>query len=419
MIKNINRTIISLVAAATLTLSLFGCVNEIRGEPIMLPESNDVVGLQLDDKYLNSSMDFSIEIFKKTYTSEINTLVSPLSIVTALALAANGADNETLSQMEHVLTNGLPIAELNGYLYTYINSLPSNEKAKFHLANSIWFKDVASLKMQDDFLQTSIDYYDTSIFKEIFDNTTVSKVNNWVKENTHEMIDEIIDSIDSAMVTFLINALAFEAEWAKPYTLDNINEDIFIDINGKKRDINMMHSDESIYLENENVTGFIKPYANDTYSFVAILPNESIDFNDYVSQLSSEEIIDLLSKRKNEKVVTSLPKFEYDFSIKLSDTLFCMGMEDAFIGPKADFTKMAISEEGNIYISDVIHKTYIKVDELGTKAGAVTAIIMKSFGFIEASPKEVILDRPFVYMIVDNKTNLPIFIGTVITFNNK
>jgi len=416
---NINKATISLVAATTLTLSLFGCVNEIRGEPIMLPESNNVVGLQLDDKYLSSSMDFSIEIFKKTYTSEINTLVSPLSIVTALALAANGADNETLKQMEHVLTNGLPIAEFNGYLYTYINSLPSNEKAKFHLANSIWFKDVASLKMQDDFLQTSVDYYDTSIFKEIFDSTTVSKVNSWVKENTHEMIDKIIDSIDSAMVTFLINALAFEAEWAKPYTLENINDDIFIDITGEKKDIVMMHSDESIYLENDKATGFIKPYANDTYSFVAILPNESVDFNDYVNQLDSKEIIDLLSKRKHEKVVTSLPKFEYDFSIKLSDTLFSMGMQDAFIGPKADFTKMAISDAGNIYISDVIHKTYIKVDELGTKAGAVTAIIMKSFAFFEESPKEVILDRPFIYMIVDNKTNLPIFIGTVITFSNK
>ena len=392
-----------------LSILLFsGCSSKTPDDVIPTP----IEKIDIDEGFVASTMDFSVEVFKRTWDGETNTLVSPTSIMVALAMVANGADAETLAQMEKVLGADIPLEDLNKCLYTYLNALPNEEKAKFLYANSIWIKD-GDLSIRDAFLQLNTEYYNAEIFEAAFDASTVKEVNAWVDKNTSGMIKDLVNELDPATVMLLINAIAFEAEWAVPYTTENVVKDMeFTAISGSKENVEMMYSEEMHYLENDLVTGFMKPYANEGYYFVALLPNEDVDVNDYIAQLSGEEIAELLHHQETVAVSVALPKFSYDFRIELRELLIAMGMSDAFFPGTADFSKM--SDEGNseFFISEVIHKTYISVDEVGTKAGAVTGIVMNTTA-AQTDAKLVILDRPFIYMIVDRYTNLPIFIGVV------
>ena len=175
-----------------------------------------------------------------------------------------------------------------------------------------------------------------------------------------------------------------------------------------------MYALETIYLDDGKATGFVKPYYDHKYSFVALLPNEDIAIQDYVASLSGSGFINTLNNAQSIDVQTALPKFTYDYEIMMNDTLITLGITDAFDPEKANFGKMADISEENLFISTVLHKTFIAVDELGTKAGAATSVgISKSSAPLHE--KQVILDRPFVYAIVDNATNLPVFLGIVAT----
>ena len=391
-----------------LLVSLSGCNKKNSDDVVPTP----IDKVEIDEKFISSTLDFSVEIFKTSWDGETNTLISPTSIMVVLAMTANGANDETLAQMEMVLGRDIPLVELNKYLHSYLNALPSEEKVQFLFANSIWIKD-CDLSINDDFLQLNTDYYSADIFKVAFDDGTVKEVNTWVDKNTNGMIQELVKEFSPATVLVLINAITFEAEWAVPYTIDSIRKNAeFTTISGSKEKVEMMHSKERLYLENDKVTGFMKPYANEDYYFVALLPKEGVDISDYIAQISGQEITELLGNQEIIEVSVSIPKFSYSFDIQLKDILVDMGMSDAFSEGVADFSKMVDSEDYNFFVSEVIHKTYINVDEVGTKAGAVTGVIMETTS-APMDSKVVVLDRPFVYMIVDKYTNLPIFIGVV------
>ena len=179
-----------------------------------------------------------------------------------------------------------------------------------------------------------------------------------------------------------------------------------------------MHSYEHKYLDDGNATGFVKDYAGCRYSFVALLPNEGVSLSDYVETLantSPEKLVTFLSSPKNATVEATMPKFGYDFEMKLNDTLASLGLSDAFDSSKADLSKLGNCSDGNnLYINEVLHKTHIEVGERGTKAGAVTSVeVNTEASMYPEEIKEVTLDRPFVYIIFDNETSTPIFIGSV------
>ena len=211
----------------------------------------------------------------------------------------------------------------------------------------------------------------------------------------------------------LINALAFEAEWETPYTVDNIRESTFHAYDGDMT-AEMMYGEMGTYIEDEYATGFIKDYKGGKYSFAAVLPKEetSVTVSDYAGMMTGESLQKLLSSKQNVTVKTSLPKFKYDYTITLNDTLEALGMKDAFHYPDARFGKLN-SANPLTYVDLVLHKTFIQVDERGTKAGAVTMVAMADRAVFQEEIKKVYLDRPFIYMILDNETNLPVFIGTV------
>ncbi len=370
-----------------------------------------VSGRAIDDEFVSAFADFSIKLACENSESKSNQLISPLSAMLALSMTANGAGTNTLSQMEKVLCGGITIDSINEYLHSYVSKLPSSDESKLHFANSIWFRnDESRLLVEGQFLQTNADFYGADAFKSPFDSSTIKDINKWVDKKTDGLIDKIIDEIPDDTVMYLINALTFDARWLTTYTKPDISNSKFRNADGTTGNVKMMNSTEHTYISDDMSTGFIKPYAGGNYSFVAILPNEGISVDDYLSKLTSSKLMFTLRNPQSTNVTVSLPKFSYDYSIVMNDALKKMGMPDAFSLSDADFGKMATSSNGNIYIGEVLQKAYISVDELGTKAGAVTKVEMKDECSFE-SGKSVVLDRPFLYMIIDTATNLPIFIG--------
>jgi serine protease inhibitor len=373
-----------------------------------------VENVELKDQFLQSTADFSIELFKKSYTKGKNSLVSPTSVYLALGMTANGADGSTLKEFEGLLgKNGINIKDLNVYYNNLSRKLTNIESGKINLANSIWYRQDESLTVKRDFLQTNADYYNASAYKADFNSEdTVKDINNWVKNNTGNLIDKIIDKIDSETIMYLINAVYFEDQWEKPYLKENIRKNSFELADGTSKSVDFMYSQEESYLKNDRAQGFIKPYKNGKYSFVALLPDKGISIDSFVSSLSGESFRNLLKNSSEEKVDAALPKFKADYKIELVEPLKQMGLKHCFDSGKANFTKMGSSSFGNIYVGDVLHKTFITVDEQGTKAGAVTKVEMKAESAVMTH--RVILNRPFVYAIVDNGTKLPLFLGTMV-----
>lgn len=412
----IGITAICLLLAFAMIFSFAGCAVEVQAADLMEGISGQKVsGKAADEAFIGAQAELAVKLFKACVdeSESKNVLISPLSIQLALAMTANGADGQTKAEMEKLLGGDIPLEELNEYLYTYVKSLPSESKYKLELANSIWFRDDAErLTVEKEFLQTNADYYGAQAYREPFDQQTVKNINNWVNEHTDGMIEKIIDEIGPDEVLHLINALAFDAEWETPYEKYNVNDGFFNSLSGEERNVKMMHSSEHKYLEDGSATGVIKNYKDGKYAFAALLPNEGVDLYDYIASLTGEGLKEMLDNAENEQVITAIPKFSYEYGMFIEEILAGLGMPTAFDSDNADFSKMATSTLGNVYIGYVLHKTFISVDEKGTKAAAITDVATKGAAAVMPE-KEVILDRPFVYMIIDNLTNLPIFIGTV------
>ena len=402
-------------------------------EPTYAPNSRNLClgitssassGLAADEEFINSQTNFTVEMFKKTYAeneSPANTLISPYSIMQALAMTANGANGDTRTEMENVLGGGMKMDKLNKYLLTQRKRTENNKKNEYNnweidTANSIWaINDEKRIKVRPTFLQNCIDYYDSEFYIAPFDDTTLNDVNGWVNDKTHEMIPSIIDQIGIYDVMYLINAVAFEAQWDEPYIEYSIKESKFTAADGTEQDADMLCSHER-YIGDENTDGMMKYYSGRRYAFAALLPDENTTVDSFIENLTAEKLNSLLNSNKDGMIEArvELPKFSYEYNNELSDELKSMGMPTAF-DEFADFSEMsAVANENPIHIGAVIHKTFIELDEKGTKAAAATAVIMKENAVAPIQEeRDVILDRPFVYCIIDTETALPVFIGAL------
>ncbi len=384
---------------------------------------------------------FSADLLRTVQEKEVNKnanlLVSPVSVSLALGMTMNGAKGQTLEEMQKVLGDTLTADELNAYYAgwsqrllksnpveyykydeNYLCSLVTEDSMPVTLANAIWIKENEDqIHVPERFLQTTKDYYHAAAYKAPFDNSTVDDVNDWCDENTHHMIPKVLDysDIGRETVMLLANALTFEDVWATQYESASVGDGEFHAVTGETRDVKMMYGEEGTYLNDGRATGFIKPYRDPRYCFAAVLPNEDISLDDYVADLDGEALNKLLGSAQREKVQTAMPKFSFDYSAKLEDTLKELGMPTAFTRGMANFTGLNDAPEMATSIDQVIHKTFIDVSESGTKAAAVTVVTMRAEGVapIEPEMKYVTLDRPFLFMILDTETNLPIFLGTV------
>lgn len=373
--------------------------------------ATEVTGKDADGKFKSGMLDFAVKLMQNTLDGKKkSSLISPLSVIVALGMTANGSDGETREEFEKLF--GFSVDEANAYLYTLAHSLYSGDGAKVELANSIWFGKDGGVAVHDDFLQANKSYYDAQVYEEdFFSRETVDKINRWVSEHTDDMIDEIIDEIDPDTIMILINALVFDALWDDQYNDYQCTKGTFTAYDKSKNSATFMGSEETL-ISTDNAIGFRKYYRG-SYAFVAMLPDG--DVFDYVASLTGDELGQILSGKKNDYTRNArayLPKFEYDYDLSLHDALESMGLKKAFSCSGADFSGIGDCEN-NIYIGDVIHKTHIEVMQSGTRAAAVTAVILETY---EAAPKKTVdvrLDRPFVYFIIDTNTNLPLFMGVV------
>ena len=381
------------------------------------PQSTKPTAKQLK-AFKKASADFSIELFKRSVAAagkNANVTIAPMSVLNALAMTANGASGKTLKQLRKVLVGGSTLATLNKGLKWYNQQLVDVDKAHISSANAIWYHNGGSLAINQAFLDTNSLYLDAEAKPADFSNpATVDDVNNWVAAKTNNMIDRIVNQLDPSDRLALVNALYFDAEWASPYDQSDVNDRQFTTSSGKASTVKMMYSTEHRYIKGKNVKGFVRPYAQG-YSYVALLPDKGISLKKFVNSLTGNKFVKLVSKAKSAHVHAGLPKYTLEYSSEnMGNLLKKMGIRLAFNPRKADFSKMGNDPTGNLFIGEVIHKTKIEVDEQGTKAAAVTAVIMKASSMM-LKVKTVILDRPFVYAIVDNATNLPVFIGAVNT----
>ena len=412
MKKRLSISLSSLVLLLSVLLNLAGCSTlSVQAADLMEGvEARPVAaGTELADAGADLSS-FAVRLFQACY-QEKDLLISPYSVLCALAMTANGAKGETLAQMEKVL--GVKIEDLNRTLYAYQKSLSADQALR--PANSIWFTRDAGFTVEKDFLQTNADYYGAAAYQAPFDPSTLDAINNWVKEKTGGMIPKILDQIPKDAVMYLVNALAFEAKWAEIYEEDQVWEDVFYNADGTESRVKYLHGNEGRYLESENATGFLKLYEGGRYAFAALLPERGTELSDFISSLNGEELHDLLRAPVYTNVITAVPEFKAESELEMQEVLSRMGMPLAFDGAAADFSGLGHSDSGNICISRVLHKTFLELDAKGTKAAAATVVEMKNeaVAIDPEEPKSVILDRPFVYMLIDLQSNAPFFIGAV------
>ena len=382
-------------------------------------ESEDVKKVNVSDNYKYGTAEFSIELFKRCLNGEKNVFISPLSAQIALAMTANGASGNTQSEMLNVLCRGMELEELNQNINEYTNKLAFDGSTKIKLADSIWIKESedTNLPVEDIFLQNIMKYYHADVYKAPFDESTIGDMNKWISERTYGMISKAIRSISEYTVMYLINAIVFEGQWQEEYA--GTVEGEFTSYNGIKRTVDVMKSTESYYIEDDNAAGFCKPYTSG-YSFVAIMPDEGTDIKEYAANLTGGHFIDMIDnsfRRRNVEVRCTLPKFEIEGNYQIPEVLKDMGMTDSFDMEKADFSNLCKDEDWRLWIGNVIQKTYVNVDEKGTKAAAAT--IVESYGETAESMDEMMiyevkLDRPFIFAIVDDNTKLPVFMGAVL-----
>ena len=406
------KKLLAAVLAAACFLGTAGCASQtIAATDLTKNVKKTAQAPSLDeaaqDRTIEDLIGFGVKLLQNEM-GKTDPLISPLSIAAALSMTANGAVGETKAQMEEVL--GASADTLSSSFAALQSALKNDKQLK--LANSIWLKDTPTLHVEDAFLQKNADCFGAGIYAAPFDDSTKTAINDWVKEKTDGMIPEILDKISADSVMYLVNALAFDAKWEDIFETTQVRTGRFTSREGVEQTGDFLYGETSQYLSGEHAEGFLKYYEGQKYAFAALLPEEGMDITDFVSGLTGQALHAILSSPQTETVEFGLPKFKTAFDTELSESLKALGMTDAFDGEKADFSALGSSDEGNILISRVLHKTFIQVDEAGTKAGAATAVDMVT-GSAAEYPHSVYLERPFVYMIVDMETKLPVFLGAL------
>lgn len=327
-----------------------------------------------------------------------NYMFSPLSVKMAFAMAANGADGETRAEILKIF--GIKdLAEFNEFSAQLIKEYSENEKVKLNIANSLWLNTdyYPNVDFEESFKDIIKNYYQGDSEK-VNDENAVERVNSWVKNKTNDKITELIS--DSDFLAYIVNAIYFKGEWAKQFIEGATEKAEFTDRNGKKTEIDFM-----------NMTDYFDYYEDDCVKMVK-LPYKDRKTSMYVA-IPAEKAVDLdknIEKMESKRVKLSLPKFKTEFGIKLVDILMQMGIQTAFLPGRADFSSM-FTESDNVFITDVVHKTFINVDENGTEAAAVTGIEMEKTSIPTDDPVVFSADKPFTYFIRDDVNGEILFMG--------
>jgi serine protease inhibitor len=359
---------------------------------------------------------FGLSLFREVVTSDKeakNIFISPTSVALALAMAYNGAQGDTKAAMENVLQKkGFTLQEINESYKSLIDALVTvDPKVLLEVANSIWYRQ--DFTVLPDFITLNSNYFYATVKAADFNNpATVDAINGWVNEKTHEKITSIIDNIASEAVMYLINAIYFKGIWRSEFDKEKTADGPFTSGEGEMLTIPMMQQQDTFrYFHNEKLACAELPYGQGNYNMIILLPEIGITLQDVIGSLTSESWEAMMNSLTREELVVRLPKFKFDYERTINDELTDMGMGIAF-SDMADFT--GINSDGGLKISKVLHKTFVEVDEEGTEAAAVTAVIIGTTAYPgEKVPISFVVDHPFVFAIRERDTGAIVFIGCV------
>ena len=422
-----NRKLIA-VLVMVLLLPLTACSQPAGGE-VLKSDKERITSPNVTQSekalLIEGNSAFAFNLYQALKGKEGNLFYSPYSISLALAMTYAGARNETAAQMADTLQFMLGQDRLHPAFNWLDAELASRgegagengEGFRLNIVNAIWGqKDYEFLS---DFLDVLAENYGAGL--RILDFITQPEesratINNWVSQQTEDRIKDLIPqgAIDSLTRLVLTNAIYFNAAWEYPFDENMTADGPFYLPDGGQVAVPMMRQTESFgYSDGEGYQAVELAYNRSELSMVILLP-ASGNFETFEEQLQAQRVSDIISALQPNKVNLTMPKFEFDSDFSLKDTLADMGMPIVFSPADADFSGMTGNRE--LFISDVVHKAFVSVDEAGTEAAAATAVIVAGSGAPEPAV-EVAIDHPFIFLIRDIQTGAIIFIGRVLNPN--
>ncbi len=369
-----------------------------------------------------SSNAFGFDFFRKVAEvsgTNTNLMVSPLSVSMALGMTRNGAADATLSDMTGTLGfSGMSEQEINdSYKYIVQTFSSLDPKVKMQIANSIWYRNTFSV--EQPFVQSNQQYFDASVTPLDFSQATaVDVINAWVKEKTNNLIPKIIDGIPAEAVMYLVNAIYFKGQWKYQFEAKNTRDRTFYISGGTAIQVPAMVQHATFnYFKGTGFAAIELPYNQGNYNMVVLLPDEGKSVSDVIATLTLDNWNTWSRQFTETDIQLQLPKFKYEYEEKnMKPILTALGMGVAFDSDNADFTR--INPNGGLYISRVLHKTFIETNEEGSEAAAVTAVEVGVTSIGPDQPLYFTVDRPFVYFIQEKSTGTILFIGTVMNPNS-
>lgn len=395
---------------------LFGTMCSCQQEDLVDDENKTI---ELDEKsaeLIEADNEFGLEIFQKIReaSSEENIMISPLSISVAFAMAYNGADSETKTEMEKAMKlNGLTTEQINNSYKMLINALQSLDKdVVFEIADAIFYTEGFSVK--SDFLNINKTIYDAEVEKLNFSSSSaVQTINSWVADKTHDKIKSIIQQLNPLDRLVLLNAIYFNGIWTNKFDENGTHMLNFTKTDGTNIEVPMMKKEEKLgYTSNSLFIAIKMPYGKGQFNMFVMLPANGKSSQDVIDELNTDNWNNWVKSFEiKDPVVVTMPRFKFAFETKLNKVLVQMGMEKAFQPYIADFSKMS---DEDLYISSAIHKSFIDVNENGTEAAAVTSITFTTTSAGNEPPKTYFtVNKPFVFAITEKDTNAILFMGEV------
>ena len=301
------------------------------------------------------------------------------------------------------------------------NTFPSKSDVLcLSIANSAWIDD--SFTVNDAWMEAIQARMNAEAYQsDLSTAETMAHINNWIDEKTNGMIDQMLtEPLDVQTQLALFNTVYFKGKWQIPFKASDTHKENFYLQSGQEdaEQVEMMnlYATEVDYIANDFAEGVILPYQNDgnqNIAFIALKPTDNTNVRDIYGRLTGRDIQDMIVNKQTTLVDMKLPKFEITFDKNLTECLKNMGLTQCFDMEKANFDQIGKAESGeNLYIGLVRQKAKIIVDEEGTEAAAVTAVLMMCAGALEPEEtKELYFNEPFIYMIMDMDNDMPLFIG--------
>jgi len=398
----------SILALVMLSIA---CTNDTENQPVTL-----ITPSEKSARIIAADNQFGFELFQKVNASldePKNTMISPMSVSLALAMVYNGTDGNTKKQIEDMLhKSNLTTDDINQSYKDLVAALSSHDpKVELSISNAIFYRNTFPVK--DAFKTTNQNYYDAEVSGLDFSKTneTLNTVNGWVNTNTKGKIDKIIEQVSGDDIMYLLNAIYFNGEWKYRFDTEKTTDRPFTKEDKTTVQVPTMTIEKPFnYYSHQSFELLEMPYGNGKYSMLIFLPETGKTTDEVISLMTAENVNDWISRLTEQKKEVFLPKFEFKFDDSLVDELTALGMTDAFDETKADLS--GISEAAKLIITEVMHKSYIKVDERGTEAAAVTGITV---GVTSVQPDiSFRVDRPFVFAIREKDTKSILFIGKVL-----